>query len=327
MVKRHSKDTGSLDNNGLYAAFPRGMMAKEFEDGVLALEPGQISEPIQTVYGYHIIRRPLFEEVRVEHSQTKAMMAQQLADSLFRMAAQDKIAVKKNAATLIKEIVQNLHDYEDGKAAIATYPGGKYTSGDFARLVRSVPNRAEVMQQVMAMPDSVVPMVMKNVVFNDHLVPRMADSAKVAVDSSEIADVRASLTNLVAETWRQLGVDPASLGGPTASEPEKLKEAATRMDAYVEGMMATTARYVAVPDPLESLLRGSFSNSISESGLRRAVEQAVKVRAAADSVRATQRDNAPGSAIPMPGGGDPTGGGTTPPPAAGSTPPPAGGGG
>ena len=39
-------------------------MVKEFDQAAAALKPGEISPVIQTMYGYHIIRRPLFSEVK-----------------------------------------------------------------------------------------------------------------------------------------------------------------------------------------------------------------------------------------------------------------------
>ena len=57
MARQFSTDSGSAKRDGSLGYFGRGKMVKEFENAALALQAGQISEPIKTQYGYHIIKR------------------------------------------------------------------------------------------------------------------------------------------------------------------------------------------------------------------------------------------------------------------------------
>lgn len=52
-----SIDTGSAKRDGSLGYFGRGMMVKPFEEAAFKLQIGQVSEPVKTEFGYHIIKR------------------------------------------------------------------------------------------------------------------------------------------------------------------------------------------------------------------------------------------------------------------------------
>lgn len=57
LAKELSLDTGSARKNGNLGYFGKGKMVKPFEKVAFELKVGQISEPVKTEYGYHIIKR------------------------------------------------------------------------------------------------------------------------------------------------------------------------------------------------------------------------------------------------------------------------------
>ena len=72
LAKEYSQDPGSAIKGGDLGFFSRGMMVKPFEDAAFKLKVGEVSKPIQTQYGYHLIKLEAIrndgkEERRVRH--------------------------------------------------------------------------------------------------------------------------------------------------------------------------------------------------------------------------------------------------------------------
>lgn len=56
LAEQFSEDPGSAVNGGDLGFFGRGMMVAEFEEAAYTLDIGQISEPVRSQFGYHIIK-------------------------------------------------------------------------------------------------------------------------------------------------------------------------------------------------------------------------------------------------------------------------------
>ena len=56
LARRVSQDPGSAARGGMLGWFSRNQMVKEFEDAAFALQPGEMSKPVLSPFGWHIIK-------------------------------------------------------------------------------------------------------------------------------------------------------------------------------------------------------------------------------------------------------------------------------
>jgi peptidyl-prolyl cis-trans isomerase C len=56
LAKEHSKDPGSKDQGGELGFFKRGQMVPQFEEAAFKLKKGEVSEPFESQFGWHIVR-------------------------------------------------------------------------------------------------------------------------------------------------------------------------------------------------------------------------------------------------------------------------------
>jgi peptidyl-prolyl cis-trans isomerase C len=95
-----AKSTGpSGPNGGDLGWFEKGMMVPEFEAAVLALEPGQVSGPVQTQFGWHIIK---MNEKRLKDAPTLDDVRDELTEELQRKAIDAAIAGATEAAEIVR---------------------------------------------------------------------------------------------------------------------------------------------------------------------------------------------------------------------------------
>jgi peptidyl-prolyl cis-trans isomerase D len=136
LAKKNSDDPGSATNGGDLDFFGHGAMVKPFEDVAFALKPGQISDIVETEYGFHIIQLTAvrggqaqpFEAVRarIEDDARK-----QLAQKLYAEAAEKFTNAVYEQSDSLKPVANELKLTVQTQADVLAKPDAK-TQGVFA---------------------------------------------------------------------------------------------------------------------------------------------------------------------------------------------------
>ncbi len=66
LAKQYSKDPGSAASGGDLGFFEQGMMVPEFDHAVFSMQPGEVSEPVRTEFGFHLIKLVKIEEKQAQ---------------------------------------------------------------------------------------------------------------------------------------------------------------------------------------------------------------------------------------------------------------------
>jgi hypothetical protein len=303
MAKKHSTDPAVAQNGGNYGVFPREQMVAEFSNATAALKPGEISAPVASTFGYHIIQRLTYPEVKNDFSQRHAELSRGKSDSVYlaQLDSAAKFDVKANAVSTVKTAAQEPEKHWRDNAALVSYKGGELTVGEFLDWVQMLPPQSRIMQQIPSAPDSLLKPFIKNMAQREVILQR-ADSAKIDVTPEERSQLYNDFQQLIVRMWQGIEVDPKALADSAKSTPERERLAAARVERYLDNILAGQAQPVPVPVPLKKILDSKYEASVNSAGVDRAVERAQKVRNVADSARAA---NQPKSAIPLPGAGAP----------------------
>ncbi|MDO5640438.1 MAG: SurA N-terminal domain-containing protein [Neisseria sp.] len=168
LAKKYSKDPGSAENGGNLGYLAKdGGLGKEFEDAAFALPKGQISDVVQTAYGYHIITvlntqdQPVFEQ---EKARLEAELKQRKAAAAFNQAKE--------------QLAEEAFNNPDSLAEVAKKTGLKLESPpDW--LTRENGKAA-------GMPDDLL-----NAAFSDDVIKKKHNSEPVSVNQDTVWVVRA----------------------------------------------------------------------------------------------------------------------------------------
>lgn len=215
LASEYSEDPGSARQGGDLGFFTREQMVPPFADAAFALEPGEVSDVVESPFGLHIIkveerRTPEFGDLRDQLTQQLRAQRQAEAESLFVSELRDESAVSldPDAAEITKELAGDPARVL-GRASdreLVSYPGGAFTAGELQQIIRFFPEQQR--QRIQGAPDEIVETALRRFADNEILLDeaerlgigiseQARDSARVRTRTALVAAARqAGLLNV-----------------------------------------------------------------------------------------------------------------------------------
>lgn len=101
-----AKSTGpSGPNGGNLGWFGAGMMVPEFETAVVAMEPGEVSGPVESQFGWHVIK---LNEARQADAPPLEEVRQQIVGEMQQQIMADRLAELEGAADITRATLEEI---------------------------------------------------------------------------------------------------------------------------------------------------------------------------------------------------------------------------
>jgi peptidyl-prolyl cis-trans isomerase C len=127
LAKENSKDPGSKDDGGNLGYFGHGQMVPQFEDVVFKLQKGQVSDPVKTQFGWHLVK---VEDRRTKQPPAFEIVKDRIVQSMLLQKAQ-QTATQLRAKAKIDLVDPDIKKaIDDRNKQLLSQPGGAAMPGE-----------------------------------------------------------------------------------------------------------------------------------------------------------------------------------------------------
>lgn len=281
-LAREFGQDGTAQQGGDLGFFPRGQMMGPFEEAAFALQPGQISDIVETPYGYHVIKveerqTPDFEENKESFRATAVQRRTDKAEEDYLKSLTEPlgIEVQQGAVENAKEIANKPTMQLRGRAgsrALVRYQGGAYTAAEFLDIMRTW-DQAQRGQMATAADDQ-IKQVLENLTRNEILI-REAEKKGLQVTPVEEDSVRRQVQAQLAMAVRAAGL--------TAIQPqdgETMRQAVARkVNGFLDAIMRGEQNVIPL-GPISFSLREQYGGEIYDRAIEEVVAKIEQMRPA-----------------------------------------------
>ena len=294
LARQFSQDRGSGQQGGDMGYFERGQMVRPFDEAVFALEVGEISDVVETPYGYHIIELqdlvyPSFEEARVGFRERILSDRTFEAESVYVSGVFDRAAseVQDGAAEIVREVARDPRANLSRRAlnrVLVEYEGGRITVADLRAVMQTRDSNFRL--QVINATDEVIETQVLDELLQRKLLVREAREAGLGRTEEQ----RDSLADLVRGRFRgsagSLGLMDALRG---TDDPAAVEAA---VDDLMRRIVSGETNVIPL-GPIALTLRREYRSELFEAGIVATVTRLNEIRGPAPATPAPLPTQAP----------------------------------
>jgi hypothetical protein len=275
-------DYATRASRGRLGLIARGEVVPEVEEAAFMLEPGELSDVVETRDGYHIVRRPSLEEVREEYAEEiRALLTQRWRrDFTNTLAQRYHLQVANGGPEIIRDVADRpirTLVLERGRL-IGTYDGGELTDVDYVGWLQALP--VLELRSMGGAEDEQLKQMAGNAMRWEVLFLE-AKSVGTTLSDSVYRVIEEELDGRLARVRIAMRVDSAIMRAGTGERERIAREV---LDQYMVGILVAGDRVTLVPPFLARKLRRETDWEFSYGGLDRAILRAERLRAARDTL-------------------------------------------
>jgi len=300
-ANQQSEDRGAQRAGGSLGVVHRGDMLPEVDTVAYSLQPGEISNVVESRRGYHVIRRRNLSEVREQFEAAVRQDVEAQTEDAFVKNLLDRwrVRVEASAPGNIREAGRAPLLAMQTPRVLATYRDGQLTTADLERWLHALP--AQLSQGLAGATDDDLRQFTSDLVQRE-ILAREAREAGFRVPDSVFTQFKARLSEDVDQVKRTLELD--SIVALVVERPSRLVTAESAVESYLEQIAVTQRNAVVVPTFLADRLFSESKWEVSTQAVDQAVERAQRIRQEAMAETPTAADTSEDSSRGSDGGGD-----------------------
>ena len=307
MAEQYSEDTASARQGGDLGWFERGRMVKPFEDAAFALQPGEVSEVVQSPFGLHIIKveereTPSFDEQSAQFRQRAVQQRRQqsLNQYVDSLVAPANVQVENGALDVARNLARDPStqlNERAGQRELVTWNDGALTASEFLEFVHQLPPQQRA--QFASAPEDQLEAILKDIATNE-LVLADAQGRGISVPQAAQDSVAGLIRQQLRQVAMQSGLTGAAQGAAAQEEGAGVEQ---RVQSLLEGILAGRQNLLPLGN-LGFVLRQEMDWNIFEGTFAQVVEQLEQQRQETGGQAPTPTPPLPGQPGSQPAGAD-----------------------